>query len=213
MSPNQALYDRIFNSFGTIDGWCTEAKACRLADAVLATKAQTAVEVGVFGGKSLIPMAMACDFQQKGVCWGIDPWRKQDAIEDIKDEAHINWWKSCNLELTYQRFMAQLIQNNITHRCNHLRGSGEFYAQLFPAKSIDVLHIDGNHSEKKSIQDVNLWLPKVRKGGYVFFDDIAWGSTKKAVALIKKQCKLVEEHFERKPDGDLRASYAYFIKK
>lgn len=215
ISINQKLYDRIVHNLSALEGWCTASKACRLADAILVTKARVVVEVGIFGGRSLIPMAMACDFQGQGVVWGIDPWRKDDCCEGENVKENDAWWRSLNLERIYRGFVQRVLEHDLTGRCNWLRGTAEFFAPLFPRKSIDVLHIDGNHSEKKSVEDVKLWLPKVRKGGYIFFDDIAWPTTAKAVKLLKTQCKLVEEIYEYDAveKQKLVASYAYFIKK
>ena len=42
-----------------LNGWCSVNKAQHLAAMVCALQPVTAVEIGVFGGKSLIPMAMA----------------------------------------------------------------------------------------------------------------------------------------------------------
>jgi predicted O-methyltransferase YrrM len=56
-------------AFGYMDqltGWCTKAKASVLMDIILKTKAETIVEIGVWGGKSLIPMACALRANGKG---------------------------------------------------------------------------------------------------------------------------------------------------
>jgi hypothetical protein len=61
---------------------------------------------------------------------------------------------------------------------------------FFPDNSIDILHIDGNHSEDPALFDAKNWLPKVRPGGYIWFDDANWPTTKKAVDYLLETCEL-----------------------
>ena len=42
-----------------LEGWCTDNKASILIDLILESKPTIIVEIGVFGGKSLVPMAFA----------------------------------------------------------------------------------------------------------------------------------------------------------
>lgn len=44
------------------------------------------------------------------------------------------------------------------------------YQNLY--KDIDLLFIDADHSYKGAKRDYTLWSPLVRKGGYIFFDDL-----------------------------------------
>jgi predicted O-methyltransferase YrrM len=81
-----------------------------------------------------------------------------------------------------------------------LRGLGP-YVQLVKAKSdaaiddlkasnvqADVLIIDGNHSPVQSVQDVKNYIPLLRSGGILFFDDADWPETQNAVDLIFETC-------------------------
>ena len=80
----------------------------------------------------------------------------------------------------------------------------ENYITIYKSKSsdcvdmidkIDILHIDGNHEEESSYRDVELYVPKVKKGGYIWFDDANWYQTQKALNLIESEfnCKLVDK--------------------
>lgn len=62
----------------------------------------------------------------------------------------------------------------------------------FPDESINILHIDGNHTEQIALADAKMFLPKVKKGGYIWFDDVNWSSTNKAVQFLTENCTLDE---------------------
>ena len=57
---------------------------------------------------------------------------------------------------------------------------------------LDMLHIDGCHSEWSSTTDVCLWLPMVRQGGLICMDDVNWPSTQTAVRFVEKWCDKIE---------------------
>jgi hypothetical protein len=62
-----------------------------------------------------------------------------------------------------------------------------------------MLHIDGNHSDETSYIDVTKWVPFVKQGGLIIYDDITWSengvtaSQARAVAWLDEHCiKLAE---------------------
>ena len=54
-----AIRLKIAKAMEQLTGWCSVSKAFVLIDLIFQTQAQTIVEVGVWGGKSLVPMALA----------------------------------------------------------------------------------------------------------------------------------------------------------
>lgn len=186
------LRDRIEDIRPTIPGWCSAEKAAVLAQAVLTERARVVVEIGVFGGSSLIPMAMALQHQGFGCVFGIDPWDTSSAIEDMVDPANLEWWRGVDLE-SIRRGCEAIIEAHALHFYTRLvQARAEDVVERF-GQEIDILHIDGNHSEAKSTTDAALYLPKVRPGGLVFFDDVGWTeagkpTTRKAVALVEAAC-------------------------
>ena len=61
------------------DGWCKLEKANALAAAIVSIQPNLIVEVGVWAGRSLIPMALSLKYLGKGKILGIDPWRAADS--------------------------------------------------------------------------------------------------------------------------------------
>ena len=58
--------------------------------------------------------------------------------------------------------------------------------------TIDMLHIDGNHEPHVAEQDVRLYLPKVRQGGYIWFNDAQWHTLQPAIDLLSLSCDVVD---------------------
>ena len=42
----------------------------------------------------------------------------------------------------------------------------------FPDQYFDFIYVDGCHQEASVISDINSWLPKVKKGGFISFHDV-----------------------------------------
>ena len=61
----------------------------------------------------------------------------------------------------------------------------------FQANSIDMLHIDGNHDTQYVMEDIDLYFPLVRDGGFIVVDDINWNSVRPAYEKLQELCHLV----------------------
>jgi predicted O-methyltransferase YrrM len=42
----------------------------------------------------------------------------------------------------------------------------------------DLVHIDGNHDTEVVTKDVELYLPRLNRKGFIILDDISWDSVK-----------------------------------
>ena len=92
----------------TIEGWCEKNKALKLYDIIREVKPDLCVEIGVFGGSSLIPQALALKHNNRGTIAGIDPWSNNSAIEEMENFANKNWWGQIDLQGVYDRFLNKL---------------------------------------------------------------------------------------------------------
>lgn len=157
-------------------GWCTEEKAHALAAAIYTLRPEIIVEVGVWSGRSLIPMAIACR-EYDGTVIAIDPWEPRESVIG-QDATNSEWWGNVNHEEIYQYFLKQYQTwglNNIDVR----RMPSD---KVKPPSHISFLHIDGNHGDQE-IRDVRRFASKVRAGGLCFVDDIAWQDREFQVVL------------------------------
>ena len=202
MNPTLEAQIHKWTAEGVLHGWCPFTKAMAMANLILETDAQLVVELGVFGGRSLVPQAAACAHKGSGFCFGIDAWSVPAALEsldpeDLDDREHIKWWSALDMNGIYWACARAIDQGHLFPYCALVQGRGEHLAALFPdPPRIDILHIDGNHTVQASCRDVGRWLPRVRPGGHIWFDDSAWESTKPAQVLLGNECDLLDDKVE-----------------
>jgi len=175
------------------DGWCSKQKAGCLIDLVMEVNPAVYVEIGVYAGRSLFPVASALKFLGKGVIIGIDPWDKEEMIKyfDTPEYAAISiWWSNINYENIYYSYLNMLKKFELEEYCITMKTTSKQAASevIYP---IDILYIDGNPSETCSTQDVLLYLPLVRPGGYIYLNDILWPTKQRAAELLLQSCEIV----------------------
>lgn len=185
-----------------LGGWCPAEKARQMAGLVLMVKPRVVVEIGVYGGKSLLPQAAALRHlhkqgQPRGIIWGIDPWTVDAADEGWEGAEghkadHRRWWlDKSDLDGQLAR-TAQVTTELELWPYTRLVGLGsERVADAFTDMPIDILHVDGNHASAVCTRDVRLFVPRVRPGGWVWMDDTGWETTQPAVREMNARCKLV----------------------
>lgn len=186
----EAFYfmDQIF------DGWCTKQKASMLIDIILASKPKTVVEIGVWGGKSLIPMASILKYIN-GKIYGIDPWESAASVQGIMHEGSRAFWTFVDHEDVMRKLIQYIEDFRLTEQVELIRATS-LDAPII--ENIDILHIDGNHSDETSYIDVTKWVPHVRKGGWIIFDDMNWteqgmATTRRAVEYLNTHCHKLAE--------------------
>lgn len=170
-----------------LEGWCSEYKASTLMDLVWLTRPKTIVEIGVFGGKSLVPMGYAIKaLGNEGTVYGIDPWSPQASAEG-QDGGNAEYWKNLDHDKILRDLQEKISLFNLSSHINLIQATSE---KADPIENIDILHIDGNHSDEASYQDICKWGPLVRKGGMIIFDDITWSTIDRALTYL-------DEHYTK----------------
>jgi hypothetical protein len=136
------------------------------------------VEIGVFGGASLLHIvdsAIANDNQ----LFGIDPF-ESISIFNGKIESEIP--QSIVLDSRNLLKNNRLNLENIIDKCNLpiklLVGESYNMVNHFDDHSIDVIHIDGDHSTDGVYDDFKKFFPKMKSGGLMIGDDYTWPSVK-----------------------------------
>jgi len=179
-----------FNYMDQLDGWCSYNKAAILIDLIALSKPETVVEIGVWGGKSLIPMACALKANKKGRVYGIDPWNSIESLQHVMDGSNIDYWSRADHEGVLRNLNEKIEKFQLRPQVELIRATS---AEAPEIPNIDILHIDGNHSDATTYLDVTKWVPLVKKGGWIIFDDMTWFengvyTAARAVAWLDEYC-------------------------
>lgn len=176
-----------------LQGWCSEEKALLFFDLAMQVKPKVCVEIGVFGGASLFPVAYALRNLGQGIIIGIDPYENAECIKDMDSVAakeHIAWWSRVNLYDVYDYFIDNLTLYGLYDYCTIVKKSSSH--AIHEINHIDILHIDGHISEAQIFQDVALYLPKVNPGGYIWIGDTLGFNKQKGLELLLEYCDIVK---------------------
>lgn len=69
-----------------------------------------------------------------------------------------------------------------------IKQSSEEAVKLFPDKSLDFVYIDGCHTYDVVLQDLTLWLPKIKSKGFLCGHDFNNKCTPDVVKAVKAFC-------------------------
>lgn len=179
-----------------IVGWLTAEVGAAMRNLIWKVKPEVCVEIGVFAGKSLINTALQLKENGQGIVYGIDPWRTEVALEGISGDDKKDapeYWGGIDLDAVHYDCMRAIWQHDLGEYAVVIRATSVEAARLFPVDSIDILYVDGGHSEMVSTMDVEIYLPKVRKLGHVWLDDTDYNSLQKALGIVEELCLLVKD--------------------
>jgi methyltransferase family protein len=129
-------------------------------DLVAVLKPAVLVELGVDRGESYFTFCQAAAENQTGTrCFGIDTWR---------GDQHAGGYDETTFAEVCEHNRANYESFSTLLRCGFDEALGRF-----EDRSIDVLHVDGLHTEAAVRHDVESWLPKLRPGGILLLHDVA----------------------------------------
>lgn len=188
---------KISTLFNKMEGWMTIKKAMMIYDIIVKNKFQVSVEIGFFGMRGSVCMALAHKVVG-GKHWGLDPLCVESAVEGDNDPENNDYWEKIDYEYILRSGLQVLIDEQLTQWCNILRLKSEEAFYLF--SNIDVLHLDGSHSSVAAERDVQYYAPLISDEGYVIFDDSSWSQTQHAQELLVNY-GFQEVHCEDAEDG------------
>jgi hypothetical protein len=128
-------------------------------DLVAALQPRVLVELGVDRGESYFAFCQSVVENKTGTrCFGVDTWQGDQHAGGYDETtfAEVSVHNRANYEI-----FSSLI-----------RASFDDALGEFAPESIDLLHIDGLHTEAAVRHDFDSWLPKVRPGGVVLLHDV-----------------------------------------
>lgn len=176
--PYSAIADAE-QSVANSGGWCTALKAGTLASLVVALRPRVVCEIGVWTGSSLLPMLIALRQTGSGRAIAIDPWSATCSVQGETDK-NAAWWGSVDHDAALERFRQRMAEWHVTDLCDIWRQPSD---ECTPPSSIDMLHIDGSHTDQ-AMRDATRFGAAVRVGGIMILDDLEWtgGGVDRAVA-------------------------------
>lgn len=186
-----SLYKKIVTDLEPLDGWAEPGKRVTLANLVFAIRPAVIVEIGVWGGKSLLPMAMAAqsisgpNYRPKVIA--IDPWAANESVKG-QGEKDANWWGKeigqPHHEMVYTKFIGKLHELGLREIVEVIRKPSN---EVNPPARIDLCHTDGNHGPQ-ALTDVMRFAPSIPSGGICVLDDLNWsgGAVGKAAEWLKQ---------------------------
>lgn len=129
-------------------------------DLVALLRPRTLVELGVDRGESYFTFCQAAAEAGTGTrCFAVDTWTGDE---------HAGGYD----ETTF----AEVSAHNRAHYAAFstlMRMNFDEALERFQSEEIDVLHIDGLHTEKAVRHDVESWLPKLARGGVLLLHDVS----------------------------------------
>ena len=177
--------------------WCSDEKANLIMDFIILTKPKVCVEIGAWTGSSVLAIATALRYLNQGILYAVDAWSNDIAIQywDDKDP-NKSWWSTVDMTCIRKIFQELIFAKGLKKSCMEIALPSEEAIGFF--SEIDFLHLDGDYSEKGSLQDVELYLPKVKSGGYILLSRLFTminGKQPKLKSFLRllKECEIVCE--------------------
>jgi len=152
------------------DGWCSLNKATNLAAIVVAIRPKLSIEIGVYAGRSLIPLALAHK-EVGGMVVGIDPWTTDAAIEGYDDANREFWSKQGNLERVKKETYFWLQRFDLHPMTEIIEKKSDDVEPM----ECQLLHVDGQHTDQ-AVRDVLRFTAPMKRGSFIIMDDVNWNN-------------------------------------
>lgn len=187
-------------------GGSSANKAFTFAELILANDLTRYVEIGVYRGRSLLPVAAVFRYRGRGTAIGIDPWSVSEAVQgDVSafpaEAATVNdFVKATDWDALYQEVADRVRALDLTPYCQLVRATASDAAASIPDHSVGLLHIDGNHDADAVRRDLEEYLPKVKAGGFLMLDDASWATVQPTLEFLREHHEHIETRREASDD-------------
>jgi hypothetical protein len=128
------------------------------------------VEIGSYAGESTAIFATQDHIK---MVHAVDPW--QNGYDDTDGASSARPMQKVE-DIFSERMISQCNGKYTKHKM-----TGDEALSLFEDESLDMVYIDGNHQYEAVKNDIQKWLPKIKKSGYIAGHDWTRADVKKAV--------------------------------
>ena len=125
------------------------------------------LEIGTFHGANLFSVAESYGAHPDSVLHCIDPCENYNDYPEYKNEQPTNY----NIFMNNLNNSSDANKRKITVH----RGFSNQEVPKFEDEYFDIIYIDGNHEPEYVLEDAVLSFRKLKKNGYMIFDDYGWG--------------------------------------
>ncbi len=179
----QKLYAEYDSKYGNW-GWSTLDKAGCLIDYVDELCQDfpnpVCVEIGVYGGKSTLPMALELKRHARGKLYAIDPWSNEEATKGY-DGPNYDYWSTIDLNHIRGIYDTVLDSSKLRDYVTTIADTSDNAPTI---ENINLLYIDGQHTDQ-AIRDANKYASQVVIGGYCIVDDVTWGDVARVPDVLE----------------------------
>lgn len=190
-------YTFLEESVPKMEGWCSVEKAKRLCLLCADSPPYEGIEIGVFGGRSLLAMALGCAVAGAGYITGFDPYDAASSLEGTQDpnSGSSQQWANFDYEKILHDANLTLESRSLQPFARIIRERSLKGVERYRDGSINLLHQDGNHEESVASAEVRAFAPKMAYGGLWIMDDVNWSTlVKPQQMLLSVGAQIVEFH-------------------
>ena len=123
------------------------------------------LEIGTFYGANIISVGKSYGLHPDTQLHCIDPWEDYEQYPEYKGQQG----------LIYNSFLHNILNSGMSNKIVMHRGYSNNEILKFDNEQFDIIYIDGNHEPEFVLEDAVLSFRKLKKGGYMIFDDYGWG--------------------------------------
>jgi hypothetical protein len=136
------------------------------------------MEIGAYHGANVCSLVKTYAKNKSSEIHCVDPWLDYEDYGEYKDLQKTNY---------------SIFLNNITkmdsediNKIYIHRELSENIMHIFDDESFDIIYIDGNHSKKFVLEDAVLSFKKLKKEGWLIFDDLQCPDVQVAIEAFVK---------------------------
>ena len=129
-------------------------------------------EIGCYQGEST---EIFCSSSKITKLHAIDPW-----TNGFDDTDYISLKSVCDMEKVESRFDYRM-NKFFDNKCVKMKLTSEQACKHFEDHVLDFVYIDANHQYDEVCNDIERWLPKIKKDGFVGGHDVGLDGVSRAI--------------------------------